>query len=155
MGSRKRTHSAPMHPAIKRYEHGHIVSIVSDEHDYLDWPCNTGGTRRAYIGEEWVYKVPRSDGWCNPRWGLEQNELEASIYQDMVDGVEVRVPVAECYLLPDGVLKMRRVHTVNNIVGVADTPREEYLEMHLPTWVNYVDSDQVGYLEGELVAYDV
>jgi hypothetical protein len=107
------------------------------------------------VGEEWVYKVARTGGWCNEKWGLEQNALEASIYQDMVDGVDVRVPVAECYLLPDGVLKMRRVKTLYDLKKPSDVPREEYFAMELPEWVCYVDCDQVGYLEGELVAYDV
>jgi hypothetical protein len=151
-GRHRRDHHTPMHPAIKRYEHGHIITIINDVEDYLSFPVYSGGTRKAYVGDVWVYKVPHNSGWSDYQWGYEQNALEASIYQDMVDGKDVPLPVAECYLLPDGVLKMRRVQTCYNLKGAPDV--RVNLDT-LPEWTEWADSRQVGYLEGELVAYDV
>lgn len=148
----KRYYSDTAQPNVRRVEHEYVRSIVDDVEDYMTFPCYSGTTRKTYVGNMWVYKV--SHDYCD--WGVSQNEYEASIYQDMVDGKDVRVPVAECYLLRGGdVLKMRRVQTLFDHVNTSSFSRAERDKIKLPRWVQWVDSDQVGYLHGELVAYDV
>lgn len=102
-------------------------------------PSVYGGCRRVYLGEEWVWKVGlNNEGWL-------ANQIEADWYAANVARPDlVEIPIAECLLLSDGVLQMRRVHRV------AELPLEDR-----PGWVDYVDCGQVGFLDGALVAYDL
>lgn len=125
---------------------------------YTTLPVYSGGTRDTYVGDEWVWKVPRNTLF---RSGDAQNELEAELYAKRANGEEVDIPVAECYLLNDGVLKMRRVKTIHDLRKPADAPnafggRPYWDNPDVPSWVHDVDSAQVGYdQDGVLVAYDV
>lgn len=122
---------------------------------YMTLPVYEGGTRQAYVGEEWVWKVPT---WTR---GERQNRREAELYAQRARGEKVDIPVAECYLLNDGTLKMRRVKTINDLRKPADAPnafgeRPYWDNPDVPAWVFDIDSAQVGYdNHGVLVAYDV
>lgn len=118
---------------------------------YTQLPMYSGGTRDTYVGEDWVWKVPRHSMF---RDGPEQNRLEAEMYRARKEGKEVSVPVAECYLLNNGVLKMRRVKTIYDLKKHPDAP--DVAEKELPAWVYDIDSCQAGIdNHGEIVAYDV
>jgi hypothetical protein len=133
------------------YRHSKILSIIDDVDDYTKWDYLEGSTRRAYLGDVWVYKEPL---WF---FGAKQNKLEALVYHDMCEGRDVLMPVAECYLLPDGVLKMRRVKKIVDLMRQPDIDESEYVQAHgtLPEWVWDGDSGQCGLLEDELVIYDL
>lgn len=106
--------------------------------DYAWLPSIRGRTRRVYMDTEWVYKVARNVE------GAISNVREAKHYQfNKSHPDKMFIPLAECYLLDDGALKMRRVEE-------CDLPWDE-----LPDWVGYVDCAQVGYVEGELVAFNL
>jgi hypothetical protein len=113
-----------------------------------------GSTRQTYVGDDWVYKVPT----CI--YGERQNELEADTYVGYLNDEPV-IPIAECYLLHDGTLKMRRVYTIKNLEGEPDVwmPHDEIVEI-CDTWERTlgwsVDSQQIGYDHtGNIVAYDI
>lgn len=130
-------------------------------------PSASGGTRCAYLAKDWVWKEATSG------WGLEQNAVEATMYQ-MQQGLKNRpektvekvwnravryheqgIKVAECHLLPDGRLLMERVKTIYNLRMDPDVT-DSYLRKNLPEWTYSVDSSQVGINhKGEIVAYDV
>lgn len=131
--------------------------------DFRRFRTASGGTRRTYIGKNWVFKRPLGD------WGQTRNEIEAARWAhtqgqsiahfDKASQREAtehykKVPVAECHLLADGTLMMERVRTIYNIAAKADVPREERPEY--PEWTWHVDSDQIGFnRKGEIVAYDL
>lgn len=125
---------------------------------YTALPVYSGGTRDTYVGDEWVWKVPRFSLY---RSGDSQNVLEAELYAKRAKGEDVEIPVAECYLLNNGVLKMRRVKTINDLRKPADAPgalgeKPYWDNPDIPDWVSRVDSAQVGLdHNGVLVAYDV
>lgn len=129
--------------------------VVSES--FLNFPSWSGGTRRTYVGEKWVYKRPRN------KYGVEQNELEADLYQfgssDSRRGsyLPKDIPVAECYLLDDGTLMMERVKKIYDLHGNADlTWGDLPRELQRAEWVDRVDSGQVGVnRDGKLVAFDV
>lgn len=137
------------------------------------YPEFSGCTRRAYVGKNWVFKVAKYPG------DNHKNRVEAAQYavqtgmpkekatevfgQDAVRALlrYEGVPIAECHLLPDGVLVMERVKSVNNLnehEGADELTRQEKAELGYmrPEWANDVDCEQIGYnRKGELVAYDL
>jgi hypothetical protein len=131
--------------------------------DFRRFRTASGGTRRTYIGAKWVFKRPLGD------WAQERNRVEAARWahtqgqpithldpstQREVTAHYKDVPIAECYLLPDGTLMMERVRTLYNIGGKADVPRDQRPEF--PEWTRAVDSDQIGLnRHGDIVAYDL
>lgn len=121
---------------------------------YTTLPCFSGGTRDTYVGDEWVWKIPRNSLF---RSGSDQNELEADLYARRKKGEKVDVPVAECYLLNDGVLKMRRVKTIYDLRKDPDAPDAvDWQSADVPEWMWNIDARQVGIdNHGEIVAYDV
>jgi hypothetical protein len=137
------------------------------------YPEYSGCTRRSYVGRDWVFKVAKYAG------NNLKNAVEAARYAmqtgtpeedaitrfglDAVRGAKryESVPIAECYLLSDGVLMMERVRPVYNLnaqEGADQLTRAELdkLGYRPPDWVGMVDCEQVGYTtKGELVAYDL
>jgi hypothetical protein len=133
----------------------------------------SGCTRRAYIGREWVFKVAKYAG------DNFKNRVEAAHYAVQsgmstelatvkygLDAVRSLsryrdVPIAECHLLPDGVLMMERVKSINNLnadegADMLSHDEKRKLGYKRPPWANYVDCEQIGYnAKGELVAYDL
>lgn len=104
-------------------------------HNYTSLPKEIGRTRTVYLDADWVYKVPRnSEGYL-------ANYLEARHYAKQTTATYI--PIAECYLIENDVLKMRR----------AQACFDDYDS--LPDWVGAVDCAQVGYVDGRLVAYDL
>lgn len=145
------------------------VRVPKNWHRYKHF---SGSSRRTYLGQAWVFKVPIG------YWGIEQNQFEAArwalqsggsrkgipraaIVQAGKYGKKGRnVPVAECYLLPCGTLMMERVRPLVNLMNGKDKIREGepgFLPRHeYPEWATHVDSEQIGYnRSGELVAYDI
>lgn len=125
-----------------------------EDERYTELPSVCGTTRETFMGEEWVYKRP-----LNTRH-QERNEVEALQYAAQVKGDPSPrdyfngVPIAECYLMSDGTLKMRRVKRIRNLRGDADV--EGVSNDQLPEWAWKVDGDQVGYdHRGQIVAYDL
>lgn len=80
-----------------------------------------------------VVKVPRHEN------GEEANEKEHKRYH----GSGYNFPMAPCEIADSGVLYMVRVDPV---------PPKKYT--NLPGWAKRVDGGQVGWLDGELVAFD-
>lgn len=146
---------------------------------WRDLPCFSGGARRTFIDEEWVYKKGHSD------WGAERCMVEAARWQiqtgkmtldevkdkwgtSVYDDVKYysEVPVAECYLLEDGTLMMERVTPIRSLQARDGAPSMTQQEREakgfgyggsaFPDWSNRVDSQQIGFTrKGELVAYDL
>lgn len=142
-------------------------------------PAFSGGARRTYIGEKWVFKKGHSS------WGVERCMVEAARYAVQsgkldLEGVEARygrsvarevedydeVPIAECYLLEDGTLMMERVLPIQSLQAGSGAPSmtaEErsakgygYGGKAIPRWANQIDSQQIGInRHGDLVAYDL
>lgn len=99
-----------------------------------------GSARVTFIGDEYVYKIPLNDA------GDIANLREANHHKRNVQSPDkVYVPIAPCEMLPDGVLRMRRVEIPENRIEIAEGHE----------WALSVDSLQVGYYRGELVAYDL
>jgi hypothetical protein len=139
------------------------------------FPEFSGSTRHTYLGKSWVYKLERIG-----RGEFERNKTEAALYAlqsgkktypELVEEFgyaiakhalsyhEEGVPVAECYLLPDGSLMMERVKPVRNLQS--DGEQLTYTELKAlgyvePRWAGMVDCEQIGYTDaGKLVAYDL
>jgi hypothetical protein len=133
----------------------------------------SGCTRRAYVGREWVFKVAKyaGDNFKNRveaahyavQSGMSAPEAIKKFGEDAV--MRLRryegVPIAECHLLPDGVLMMERVKSINNLnadEGADMLSHEEKRKFgyRRPEWARHVDCEQIGYnTKGELVAYDL
>jgi len=137
------------------------------------YPEYSGCTRRAYIGKQWVFKVAKYPG------DNYKNRVEAAQYAvqsgmstalaaekfglDAVQGLRryEGVPIAECHLLPDGVLVMERVKSINNLNSDEGADELTYDEKRArgyrrPPWASNVDCEQIGYnSKGDLVAYDL
>jgi len=138
----------------------------------------SGGARRTWIGEKWVFKKGHSS------WGEERCQVEACRYFIQSGGTEEEavkkfgkyivqeasdydeVPIAECYLLDDGTLMMERVLPVRSLQrgsGAPSMSQEErekrgfgYGGKGYPDWTRHIDSCQIGFTaKGELVAYDL
>lgn len=146
---------------------------------WRDLDCFSGGARKTFIDQEWVYKRGHGD------WGRERCIVEAaryavqsgkmtmdqvkdkwgtSVYDDLKYYSEV--PVAECYLLEDGTLMMERVTPIRSLQAGEGAPSMSAEERNkrgfgyggsaVPAWANHVDSQQIGLTrKGELVAYDL
>lgn len=140
-------------------------------------PNFSGGARKTYIDEKWVYKKGHSS------WGEERCAVEACRYFLQSGGSEQAaikkfggsiveeakdyfdVPIAECYLLEDGTLMMERVLPVRSLQRGSGAPsmsadeREQFLASRgnrYPVWIRHIDSNQIGVTDkGELVAYDL
>lgn len=138
------------------------------------YPEFSGCTRRAYIGKDWVFKVAKypGDNYKNRveaaryavQTGMPEEKAAEVFGQDAVSSAIGRyrdVPIAECHLLPDGVLMMERVKSVNNLNGYEGADQLTYAQMRelgyqRPDWAAKVDCEQIGYnRNGELVAYDL
>lgn len=137
------------------------------------YPEYSGCTRRAYIGKEWVFKVAKyaGDNYKNrveaaqyaAQTGMPEEKIVTTFGADAARALTryEGVPIAECHLLPDGVLMMERVKSVNNLnehEGADElTPEEKRkLGYKRPSWAYSVDCEQIGYnRNGELVAYDL
>lgn len=136
-------------------------------------PESSGSTRHTYVGSKWVWKLGRGER------GLLRNQIEAARWKRQTGssfaevssefGEKVAqeaeyfsvVPIAECHLLPDGILMMERVRPVNDLnrsqTGQELTWKERsalgYAE---PGWADRVDCNQIGYnRKNQLVAYDL
>lgn len=115
-----------------------MTATLRPAFDYSRLPSERGRTRIVHIDAEWVYKVPTSDEGAIANW------REARLWEHNASRPDdVYVRIAECYMLADGALMMRRVEPCF----------DSYDEM--PDWVGAVDCAQVGYVDGELVAYDL
>lgn len=133
----------------------------------------SGCTRRAYVGREWVFKVAKyaGDNYKN-RVEAAQYAVQSGMSTELAtekygaDAVQSLsryrgVPIAECHLLPDGVLMMERVKSVNNLNEHEGADQLSYTERQKlgyqrPFWASSVDCEQIGYnAKGELVAYDL
>lgn len=145
-----------------------VGTVTLDPEVYTEWQRKSGGTRHAYLSPcgKWVVKQARYSTWTKSvEWGEKQNKKEAGMYAERTYlGTEgVKVPVAECHLLPNGDLLMERVKTVVDIAPIEGSHYQTHApdvpltyEDDLPAWTWHVDSSQVGYdRHGELVAYDV
>lgn len=139
----------------------------------------SGGARKTYIGEKWVFKKGHSS------WGEERCQVEAARYaiqsgrmtkeevterfgagitREAEDYAEV--PVAECYLLEDGTLMMERVLPIRSLQAGSGAPSMTAKERDakgygyggraIPRWADHIDSQQIGInRHGDLVAYDL
>jgi hypothetical protein len=137
------------------------------------YPEYSGCTRRAYVGKEWVFKVAKypGDNYKNRieaaqyavQTGMGLDKARQTFGTDAVHALRrwEGVPIAECHLLPDGVLMMERVKSVNNLNADEGADEINYDEQRKlgyrrPAWAGAVDCDQIGYnRKGELVAYDL
>lgn len=136
----------------------------------------SGSQRHTYIHKKWVYKLERRG--CSIT-GYSRNAVEAARYalQTGMTVPEARpkfgdrnveeaeyysdVPIAECYLLPDGILMMERVRPVYNLNcqaggDILSVEEAKNLGYKTPKWAGKVDCTQIGYNHrDELVAYDL
>lgn len=137
------------------------------------YPEYSGCTRRAYIGKDWVFKVAKypGDNYKNRveaaryavQTGMPEEKASEVFGRDAIRALlRYRdVPIAECHLLPDGVLMMERVKSVNNLnvhEGADQLTVDEMRKFGYkrPDWAGSVDCGQIGYnRNGELVAYDL
>jgi hypothetical protein len=137
------------------------------------YPEYSGCTRRAYIGKEWVFKVAKyvGDNYKNrveaaqyaAQTGMPEDKIVTTFGADAARALNRwrDVPIAECHLLPDGVLMMERVKPVNNLnkhEGADELTAEERFKLGYkrPEWEGAVDCGQIGYnRKGELVAFDL
>jgi len=137
------------------------------------YPEYSGCTRRTYVGKEWVFKVARypGDNYKNrveaaryaAQTGMHEDRIVTTFGADAARALVrwAKVPIAECHLLPDGVLMMERVEPVYNLnseEGADELSREELEARNYrrPNWAGAVDCEQIGYnRQGELVAFDL
>jgi hypothetical protein len=140
---------------------------------FRQYPEYSGCTRRAYIGREWVFKVAKypDDNFKNRveaahyaiQTGMTRETAIEKYGEDAVSRLRrwAGVPIAECHLLPDGVLMMERVKSINNLNADEGAEMLTYEERRKlgylrPHWANAVDCEQIGYnAKGDLVAYDL
>lgn len=138
-------------------------------------PEYSGCTRRTHVGPKWVFKLEKYPGGGNYKnrveaakyalqTGMSQERVAKKFGEDAARTAETRygqVPIAECHLLPDGVLMMERVRPVYNLnseEGAEQIPRDELAQLgyQRPDWASHVDCEQIGYnTKGELVAFDL
>jgi hypothetical protein len=137
------------------------------------YPEYSGCTRRAYIGKEWVFKVAKyaGDNYKNrveaaryaAQTGMPEDKIMTTFGADAARALTryEGVPIAECHLLPDGVLMMERVKPIYNLnadEGADMLTNEERRKRgyERPSWAGAVDCEQIGYnRNGDLVAFDL
>lgn len=164
-----RPYVAPDAPSV-RTSRGYVSRPKTFRSRYPEY---SGCTRRAYIGKDWVFKVAKypGDNYKNRveaaryavQTGMPEEKAAEVFGRDAVRALlRYRdVPIAECHLLPDGVLMMERVKSVNNLnehEGADQLTHEEMRKLGYkrPDWAGSVDCGQIGYnRNGELVAYDL
>jgi len=137
------------------------------------YPVYSGCTRRTYVGKDWVFKVAKypGDNYKNrveaaryaAQTGVPEDKIAATFGADAHRSL-IRwrdVPIAECHLLPDGVLMMERVRPVHNLNAEEGADELTWAEKgnlgyRRPEWASAVDCEQIGYnRHGELVAFDL
>jgi hypothetical protein len=143
--------------------------------NFRSLPEYSGSTRHTYVGKKWVYKLERRGAYIREgrnaieaaRYALQSGMPEAIVTAKFgYDTVREAhyfddVPIAECYLLEDGILMMERVRPVYDLnrdeSGQELTWEErKKLGYREPRWAGKVDCNQIGYTAaGKLVAYDL
>lgn len=137
------------------------------------YPVYSGCTRRSYIGKDWVFKVAKypGDNYKNrveaaryaAQTGMHEDKIVTTFGADAARALTRwrDVPIAECHLLPDGVLMMERVRPVYNLnadegADMLTAEERSKLGYKRPEWEGAVDCGQIGYnRKGELVAFDL
>lgn len=148
------------------------VGSVRRPKSFRKFKAFSGGCRKTHIGKNWVFKIQHSAGdFYNAReaalyqyqQGMPMAEIIAKFGEHAARSIEYYkdVPVAECYLLKDGVLMMERVRPVYNLNCASGADQLTLAELDKlgfkeETWMYRVDSDQIGYdRHNRVVAYDL